>query len=145
MVIGYWLGGYWYWHDENSRCAIQTRRYNDYMVITGVLTASTLYNARSYSYYNTYRSKPSYRSSVTVNKYYGTSGKVINQSTYKTQQKTYTTSRNTWKTDRKKFKETPKFKSAFAKAKTVDKKPKATPTTYKKPKKKTKKPAKKKK
>jgi hypothetical protein len=117
---GYWLGGYWNWYDDNSRCANQTRHYNDYMVMTGVYTPAHLLSARQYSYYNTYRTSPSYRSSVNVNGYYGISGKVIDKSRYTSQNNTYTKSYSTWSSKRDTYRKSPSYTKALKTAKKKD-------------------------
>jgi hypothetical protein len=117
---GYWIAGRWEWYDEDSRCAVQNRRYYDYMVITGAITASELYRVRNYSYHDNWKRSSHYKPVLKVNNYYSSTGKVVDFNTYKTQRNSYTTQRNSWESSRKKYRQSESYKKAYNTASTKD-------------------------
>lgn len=117
---GYWFAGRWEWYDEDSRCAVQNRRYYDYMVLTGAISAAELYRVRNYSYHDTWKRSSHYRPVLKVNNYYGSNGKVVDMNTYKIQRADYTTQRNSWEVSRDKYRQSDSYKQAYSKASTKD-------------------------
>lgn len=101
LDYGYWGPLGWTWHDPDSAYAIQSRRYVDYQIATGVLAAGYLSHALTRDRWERENRGGWKKTTVVVNNYTSVKGETLSKRQYDSNYKKAEVKQNKWKKEKR--------------------------------------------